>query len=80
MTKHELHNQRLKIANENETQYVIGRTMNNLAIIYQIKGDYYQALELYNQNLKIVMETKDYQNMCILAEKISMIRSEQKRI
>ena len=37
-------------------QHRIASILNNIAIIYQIKGDYYQALELGYQSLSIAKE------------------------
>lgn len=53
-------------------------SINNLAIIYQIKGDYQKALEMYLKNLKIKEEFNDAQGIAAAYNNIANLYVDQK--
>jgi tetratricopeptide (TPR) repeat protein len=52
---------------------MIARTLNNIAMIHYNKGEYDQAIELYNQSLEISKQLGDQQGIAYTLNNIALI-------
>ena len=71
-----MYNQSLEISREREDQQTKARTLNNIGLIHDRKGEYHEAIKMYNQSLRF-KEREDQQTIARTLNNIGSIHYEK---